>query len=157
MGGGSKCTVCDQVFKRSQGNTSNLIKHILSVHKDTKITKELKVAIKKKKLVDRMKAKKKNDSRKLTSSLLPFINRQSKISSQKKEAMDKAIIHHIVLSNNPFSEVEEQSFRNVLFKAEPNYVAPSRTTVANWIEKTYINTKKLLRKEIVEHIGKTEH
>ena len=127
--GTQKCLQCSYFLTPNKSNTGNLTSHILSKHRESGITKQLKSAIKLKKKKAEKKRQKEDRIKRQTAGMLKFVNRQPAIVKSRKLELDEAIVKHLVSSNNPFSEVEEWSFRNLFFKACPGYVAPSEHKV----------------------------
>ena len=145
---GGKCNFCGKVYKSNTGNTSNLIRHVMIRHKDKaevgRLSKERKILDAKRKS-KKVEAEKK---RKSIPTMLNFCHRKSYIDPVKKKKIDEAILKHIVMDNKPFSLVDSHSFRDMLFKAEPNYIVPSRFTITNAMKKEAKNVREVLKREI---------
>lgn len=155
--GTQNCTLCSYSIKPSKSNSGNMTSHVLRKHKYTQTAKNLKIAVdnkaklqgEKRKLVE----KKKSD----TAGMLKFVNVQPKINKSYKEEMDYAVLQHLVTSNNPFSEVDEWSFRNMMFKANPGLVLPSRHTIARRVDTEFLKIEAALKEEINTKVNKTSH
>ena len=129
VGSESHCRLCDYTSNSKRSNTSNLINHIMTEHRSTTTAKELKkaIAVKSEKTKKKKEASKKNAKKQST--VLTFFKGQGQITKRKKEKMDEALVEHFVCSNSPFSEADEQTFRKLIFEAEPNYIVPGAKKV----------------------------
>lgn len=155
--GTAKCCLCSYSMIPKKANTSNLTRHIVKRHPKSEEAKALKAAVKVKRKQNKENSKKETERRQSQSSMLTFINRQSHMTKAKKEEIDKVLMQHLVCSNSPFSEVEEHSFRNLMFHCNPDYIVPSERTISRMIDEQNEKMKELLKKEIKEEIGKTYH
>ena len=121
--GSAKCTLCTYTLIPKTSNTSNLTSHVRIKHKDTEIGKKLEAAVKEKE--NRTKKKQEAAKKGKESGMLKFVNRQPFIGKDKKDELDKCLVKHFIMSNSPFYEADEWSFRNLMFKANPGYLVQS--------------------------------
>ena len=84
-------------------------------------------------------------------------NRRGKTDSFKEKKLDQALIKMTVCMNRPFSDVENHHLRNLLFIAEPNYIAPSRNRHTANFDKEALNIVEELKKEIVRDVNEAGH
>ena len=76
---------------------------------------------------------------------------------KQKEDLDKAVTQHFICSNSPFMEVEEHSFREMLFKLNLSYIAPSCVTVGKIVDELKLEVKSALKNKVASEINKTSH
>ena len=147
---GGKCNFCGKVYKSKTGNTSNLTRHVTTRHKVDHKAEVGRLAKEKKTKNAKIKSKKIEAEKKRRSipSMLNFCHRKSYFDPAKKKQIDEAILKHLVVDNKPFSLVESHSFREMMFKAEPNYIVPSRFTITNAMKKQADNVREELKREI---------
>ena len=127
--GGAKCKYCLRIFKCTLGSTSTIGNHLLSKHGDREAVKTMQSAVNKKR--EDLKLKRLQDQKKKLSnkqpSILNFSKKRGVMDPFKKKKLDEAIVKMTITMNKPFSDVENQFFRKVLFVAEPNYLCPNKT------------------------------
>ena len=63
----------------------------------------------------------------------PYCSHRLKAHLQKKK-IDEALVKMTVLMNKPFTDVENNSFRELLFAANRNYLVPSRRTLQRTLD-----------------------
>jgi hypothetical protein len=159
--GGAKCRVCGKVYRTTTRNTSNLVKHIISKHKNKPEGKMLKIEMdKKRKRKDeamKLKDAKKADQKKFSqSSMINFTRKAFQIDPLKKKRIEQAIMRHIVVENEPFSLVEKHSFRELMFAAEPAYICSSHTSVRTKFDAFAQDLKKDLKKELEKDLSEVD-
>lgn len=157
---GAICNIC-KVFKSSKyGTTSNMTSHILSKHKDTPEGKKLKVEVEnkrkdgadKKKAADKLAIEKK----KADGSMLKFVKISGVLDKDKKICIDNALVEYMVCHNVSFATTENHFFRQLMFEAEPNWIAPSDSTVIRRFDVKLEKVRKELKKEIIADIMEAE-
>ena len=158
--GQGKCKMCNYATgaaSSSRCNTTNLIRHIIAMHGKTENGKNLQKAVGVKKAEKKKEEEKRKAQNKKNASLLSFVNRQVTMPRKEKKELDKVVIKHLVCSNSPFSEMEEHSFREMLFKFNPSYVAPSASTVGRLVDELKVEAKSALKEEVSSEVNKTSH
>ena len=90
-------------------------------------------------------------------SILNFSKKRGVMDPFKKKKLDEAIVKMTITMNKPFSDVENQFFRKVLFVAEPNYLCPSRRTNTATFDSMSKKVKKDLEQEITKDITEAGH
>ena len=154
--GGTKCTLCGKEFICGGHNTSNIIRHILTVHKKQKEGKKLAEMIKSKtkRVAEKKKAKKAKvvEKQKVRQSSMKNFVKKVYIDPLKKKKVDESIVKLILSENQPLQLVEKHSFRELLYTLEPGYICPSRQTltrrVEEFSEKTLVELKKEIEKDL---------
>jgi hypothetical protein len=151
---GGECGICG-VFKPSKyGTTSNMINHILNVHKGSDEAKQLKVEVEEKAKNDAETKKKSEEKKKNQGSILQFIKRSGKINKSKKEAIDDAFVEFVVCRNESFAVADDHFFRKLMFEAEPDWIAPSASTLIRKFDTKAVKIKEKLKSELLEDIKK---
>ncbi|XP_043867502.1 E3 SUMO-protein ligase ZBED1-like [Drosophila mojavensis] len=102
--GSAKCLKCGKVYLTS-GNTSNLSGHLKRMHPTLTIS----------------------ELPKETGSILSFIDKKYEPSSNRKKALDSALMYYISSDMRPFSVVENKGFRHLVKALDPRYELPSRS------------------------------
>ena len=148
----AKCNFCDRPFTISDGSTSTLVRHIELDHPEKEEVKLMVAKMKENK--ERIKKQKEDFNKKLSSQpkLTLFVNRKGPIDAKRKQLIDEFIVKHIIKSNEPFSLVEEPSFRALLFQLDPNYICPSRVTITKLFDNMAEKVQADLKKEMFEDI-----
>ncbi|XP_073835857.1 E3 SUMO-protein ligase ZBED1-like [Musca autumnalis] len=104
----AKCRICSNVYKTS-GNTSNLIDHLKRAHP----------ACRQNPIPD--------------NTIDTYFKKSSQYdsTSERKKAIDTALISMICSDIQPFSIVEDKGFQDFVKCLDPRYVLPSRNTLKN--------------------------
>ena len=153
----AECNICKNTYKIPDGSTTTLVRHLQQCHGDNESVKNMVSemdktrAKKKEKLEAEMK---KNESQK---KLTTFIKRKGTIDVLKKKKVDESIIKHIIKSNKPFNIVEDESFREVLFELDPNYICYSKKTARKKFDDMAAKVEVDLKKEILNDITEAGH
>ena len=155
--GGSKCNICGKIYKSKQGNTTNLISHIKTKHRDSEAAKELTKDLQEDKEAKKEKLAKKAAEKRQQCSLLNFVRRSGTLDKKKKEKITEAVADFIIEDTNNFEVVEKQAFRKMIFTCEPNYIVPSRRTITRRIDEKAESCKELLKKEIAKDLENAGH
>lgn len=157
--GGAKCKFCGRTFKCTLGSTSSITSHLLSKHSEVEAVKTMQGVLRKKKATLKMKRlqDQKRKSANKQPSILNFSKRRGIMDPLKKKKLDEAIVQMTITMNKPFSDVENHFFRKVLFVAEPNYLAPSRTRNTSKFDTMAQKVKKDLEEEITKDITEAGH
>ena len=155
--GGSKCNICGKIYKSKQGNTTNLISHIKTKHRDSEAAKELTKDLQEDKEAKKEKLAKKAAEKRQQCSLLNFVRRSGTLDKKKKEKITEAVADFIIEDTNNFEVVEKQAFRKMIFTCEPNYIVPSRRTITRRIDEKAESCKVLLKKEIFKDLENAGH
>jgi hypothetical protein len=155
--GTQNCTLCSYSIKPSKSNSGNMTNHVLKKHNRTETANNLKIAIGNKAKLQGEKRKMKENKKSDVAGMLKFVKMQPKITDSYREEMVGAVLQHLVTSNNPFSEVDEWSFRNMMFIANPGLVLPSRHTIARRVDTEFLKIEAALKKEIATKVNKTSH
>ena len=153
----AECNICKNTYKIPDGSTTTLVRHLQQCHGDNESVKNMvsemdKTRAKKKEKLEA--EKKKNESQK---KLTTFIKRKGTMDEVKKKKVDEAIIKHIVKSNKPFSIVEDESFRELLFELDPNYICYSRKTARIKFDDMAAKVEVDLKTEILKDITESGH
>jgi hypothetical protein len=156
--GGVKCEICGQKYKVSDGNTSNITRHILKRHKDTEQGRLLEVATNKRKAAseEQKNAKKqkvmdKEKGKQMQSSILTFVSKPVIDIIQKKK-VDEALMKFLVVEAEPLEMIEKHGFRDFVYQLQPGYICPSRKTLTRrlkiFIEQLKEDLKSELKKDL---------
>ena len=154
---GATCGICGVFKPNKYGSTTAIISHILNKHKGSEEAKSLEKSIEEKSIAEAAEKKKKEDKAAKQSSLLNFVKRSGTITKAKKEKIDDALTEYIVGNNESFATAENPFLRKLLSIADPDYTAPSASTVARSIDKKASDVKKKLRDKIVSDVEKAGH
>ena len=72
--------------------------------------------------IKRLKDAQKIKQKKTQCTLLNFVRRSGSIDKTKRDTITDAVVEFIVKNANYFEVVEKESFRNLIFKCESNYI-----------------------------------
>ena len=89
--------------------------------------------------------------------MLQFITKKSAIDKNKKSKIDDALTEFVITTNQSFLTSDNHFFRKLIFAAEPNYVAPSDTTVVRNCDKKGEEIRKLLKLDIIKDLENVDH
>jgi hypothetical protein len=160
--GGNKCQICGLEYKVSDGNTSNITRHILKKHKDTEQGRLLEVAINKRKAEseEQKKAKKqkvleKEKGKQTQSSILTFLSKPAIDPIQKKK-VDESLMKFLVVEAEPLEMIEKHGFRDLVYQLQPGYICPSRRTLTRKIKVFSEKLKEDLKKELKKDLEDVE-
>ena len=158
--GGAKCRICEKILKCSRSNTSNILGHLTSKHRDREEVKKLvkdqeakKEVVKLKRLQKERKEKMNTSQSKITS----FSVKRGVMDPLKKKKLDAALVQMTICMNRPFDDVENHFFRNVLHIAEPNYIVPSRRSHCLDFDKAALSVEEALKKDIIKDVTEAGH
>jgi hypothetical protein len=158
--GGAKCKLCEKTFKCTQGNTTNIIGHMQSKHRDKAevqlLINEQKTKREKLKLKRLQKEKKLSNCRKQPL-ITNFSIRRGIMDPLKKKKLDAALVKMTICMNRPFDDVENHHFHNVLFIAEPNYIVPSRRRHTANFDNEATTVEEDLKKDITKDVTEAGH
>lgn len=125
------CNACSLRIPRggkrsSSFNTSNLISHLKSRHRGEEVLKEYEAAAAAASTSSETNAVTKG--RKSDVTILQSFEKSRPFArdSEKTKAINGKVMEFIALGDQPFSVVEEPSFRSLLAHLEPRYTLPSR-------------------------------
>ena len=158
--GGTKCTLCGKEFICQNHNTSNIIRHIVTLHKKQTEGKKLAEMIKAKKNREAEKKKTKkakvDEKHKVRQSSMKNFLKKVYIDPLKKKRVDESIVKLILVENELLQLVEKHSFRELLHTLEPGYICPSRRTLTKKIEDFSEQTLVELKKEVEKDLKDVE-
>lgn len=159
--GGSKCLLCGKEYKSDINNTTNLVKHILTKHKKSEEAKELAKAKEAKKQKTegekKEKEKKERETKKFKQGRIDtFVKKAAPIDPLKKKDIERKIVEYLTVENKSFDTVEKESFRKLLFSAEPAFICPSRRTITNQFDRVAESIKASLKDEICKDLSETD-
>ena len=140
------CLVCTSAFKLTQGNTT-------SIRNQHPSFKEYKKFVEKE---AEQKAKEKMKSKKPKVTMYSFVLSKKPLSQFDSEKMTEAIAEYLVQTNTSLSMVENPAFRKLIFKFHSGYIAPSRKTITDRIDKKIKASEEALKKELIEDIKETK-
>ena len=125
------CNACSMRIPRggkrsSSFNTSNLTSHLKSRHRGEEVLKEYEAAAAAASTSSETNAVTK--ARKSDVTILQSFEKSRPFArdSEKTKAINGKVMEFIALGDQPFSVVEEPSFRSLLAHLEPRYTLPSR-------------------------------
>ena len=153
----SKCNFCNHIFLMTDGSTSNAVRHLTKKHFNEEKVK-LMVAEMKQNEADAKKKREEAEKKKISQpALTSFISVKGVIDPKKQALIEKAIIKYLVKANRPWRDVENSSFRNILFTAEPNYVCPSSKTVRKKFDDMAEEVGNSIKKEVCTDVTEAGH
>ena len=157
--GGAKCKLCHKLYKCLQGNTSNIIRHLVTKHKNKE---EVKLLIREQtKKKEKLKLKRLQTEKRKSENSQPLITSFSKrrgiLDPLKKKRLDAALVKMTVCMNRPFEDVENHHLRNLLYIAEPDYIVPSRRRHTLNFDSEAALVEELLKKEVVKDVTEAGH
>ena len=158
--GGAKCRLCEKILKCSGGNTSNILGHLTSKHRDREEVKQLvrdQEAKKEGVKLKRLESEKKKKMNMNQSMISNFTVKRGLMDPLKKKKLDAALVQMTICMNRPFDDVENHFFRNVLHIAEPNYIVPSRRSHCLDFDKAALTVEEALKKDITKDITEAGH
>ena len=158
---GAKCNICGKIYAIPQGSTSNIMAHVKLKHGRIPSVKSMVEACKNKKKRELAKIKesesKKMRNQRTQPTITNFARNRGVIDPLKEKKLDKALLKMTVGMNLPFSIVENHYFRNLLFTAEPNYIAPSRRRHTLNFDKEAVVVYESLKKDVVKDVTEAGH
>ncbi|KAM1562241.1 hypothetical protein ACFX1Z_005272 [Malus domestica] len=130
----AKCNHCSALFAcdTSGGGTSTYIKHINKHCKSYKPTDELQKVLG-------------------NSGPSGDVKNMLVAKGWSQEEAVEGIVEYIVLEEVPFSVVETEGFRRMMYKVQPRLHVPSRRTIVRDLFNMYDTMKDQLKKEIHNH------
>ncbi|KAM1985065.1 hypothetical protein ACFX16_013266 [Malus domestica] len=130
----AKCNHCSALFAcdTSGGGTSTYIKHINKHCKSYKPTDELQKVLG-------------------NSGPSGDVKNMLVAKGWSQEKAVEGIVEYIVLEEVPFSVVETEGFRRMMYKVQPRLHVPSRRTIVRDLFNMYATMKDQLKKEIHNH------
>ena len=155
--GGAQCKLCEKTFRSTQGNTTNIIGHMKSKHRDrpeVQILIKEQVAKKEKLKLKRLQTVKIWRKQPLITN---FSVKRGIMDPLKKKKLDAALVKMTICMNRPFDDVENHHFRNVMFIAAPNYIVPSRRSHTANFDNEAVTVEEDLRKDITKDVVEAGH
>ena len=154
----AKCNYCEKTWEIEDGNTSNIRRHLESVHRNEDkvkiMTKAYEVLSIEKRNRDNEKKKKLNNS---TLTSFGFTKRTGSTMDPKvREKITEEVVKHLIEANRPFSDVNVPSFRRMLYTLNPDYICVDRTTAVAKFDKLAVAVKENLSKEIQDDVNSRE-
>ena len=145
------CLVCKSVFKLTQGNTTGIRSHVKTQHPSSK---EYKKFLEEE--AEQKAKKEKKNSKKPKLTMYAFVSSKKPLSQFDSERMTEAVGDYLVQTNTSLNMVENPAFRKLLFKFNSGWIAPSRKTVTDRIDKKIKASEEALKKELIEDIKETK-
>lgn len=155
---GVKCTICKKIFRMKDGNTTTILRHLVTQHKNDSEVKEMEKIFKEKKEKAKLKKIEVDKKEKAKVQNQPkifnlFTRKRGIIDPIKEKKLDDALVKMTIMMNHPFADVEQHYFRQVLHIAEPNYICPSRRKHTKHFDRVAEKVKEDLKKEIINDVS----
>lgn len=114
--------------KSSSFNTTNLIAHLKSRHRGEEVFKKYEAAVAAASTSTTSVKTRATTARKLDAPILQAFEKSKGFArdSEKAKAINDKVMKFIALGDQPFSVVDDPSFRSLLTHLEPRYTLPSR-------------------------------
>ena len=129
-----------------------MLHHIRFKHASSPEAKTLEIKMKNKSNT----LKKKKETLKQSNQLKvnEFFPAKTNIPIKVKNDIDRALEDFVVGNNESFSLCENPLFRNLIFKANPGYIAPSRRSLTRRVDQRISDMKVALKAELIRDVQK---
>ena len=139
-------------YLSKDSSTSNIIKHMQSVHSEKEEVKKMNKSLKEREGVKKQKIEKLKLQQPKLTSLGISQKKGPTLDSIESGKINEALVKYLIKNTRPFSDVNHPAFRELMFTANSRYICPDRRTISRQFDKIADQIQKNLYREIEEDV-----